>query len=435
MAVQQAGTEPTASALDATQLATWLLLAVLVTIPLHIGEILWASSGGAGDSNRRVAVYLYDLPLFLLVVVAAADGVERVRAGHRMRWSVPGYLAAGAGAWYVMATLVQPSWRAVDLLFHVAGAWAVGRTVVHAAAPGRRVILHALVAFGTVQAVLGVVQSRLGETLGIPYLEWNARLIEFGGVAAGRGSLTHPYHLATVLLVCIGATLLLLSCERPRVHVLPLCAALSLLSLAVTLTFSRAAAISMALMLALIVPIRHLRSRAIPAIGLGLLIGLVLAAEGVSAKVEMSTSARFDSGRRELIRESVDSAADSWVFGVGPGQIAVELAEATPGSTPVLPHNLFAHAAAEAGLMPAMLLAASGATGAAAVIRRGALPTLIAVGPVPFLLLDAFPYAFPVGLVFSGVWIGLMVAVARVDPSFGSDADAGTQRTSTSSDD
>lgn len=415
MVVREARTETAASALDPRQLATWLLLAVLVMIPLYVGEIVWASPGGAGDSNRRVAIYLYDLPLFLLVVVAAADAVDRFRSGHRWRPSPVGCLAAAAGGWYIIATLVQPSWRAFDLLFHMAGAWAVGRTVVHASPSGRRMILGVLVVFGGVQAVLGIAQSRLGEIVGLPYLEWNARLLEFGGVAAARGSLTHPYHLASVLVICVGAGVVLLSGEAPHLNRSAVFATLALTSVALPLTFSRAAAISMALTLVLLLRIRHLRAVAIPVILLGLLVGLLLAAGGVSAKIEKTTSARFDSGRRALVSKAADASANSPVFGVGPGQIAVEWAEDDPGSTPVLPHNLFAHAAAEAGVVAAILLAAAAVVGAVEVVRAGALPALVSVGPVPFFLVDAFPYAFAVGLVFSGIWLGLVVTVWRRD--------------------
>lgn len=413
MAVQEVRSEPAARSLDPQQVATWLLVAVLLTIPLHIGEILWASPGGAADSNRRVAIYLYDLPLFLLVVVATADAVEMFRSGRRLRWSLIGQLSAAAGAWYVIAALVHPSWRALDLLFHLAGAWAIGRTVVRASKSARRSILGALVAFGGVQAILGIAQSRLGETVGIPYLEWNARLIEFGGVAAARGSFTHPYHLATVLLVCVGAALLLLSGNPPAPHRWAVFAALALISVALPLTLSRAAAISMALTFVPLLCVRHLRSQAVPVILVGLLAGVLLAAGGVSAKIEQSTSARFDSGRRALVSEAADTSVDSPVFGVGPGLIAVESASRNPGSTPVLPHNLFAHAAAEAGLVAAGLLGAAAVAGGVRLIRAGALPALVAIGPVPFFLLDAFPYAFAVGLVFTGVWLGLIVTACR----------------------
>lgn len=413
MAVQDVRTEQAPISRDAQQIATWLLLAVLVTIPLHVGEILWASPGGDGDPNRRVAAYAYDLPLFLLVVVAAADAIERIRSGHAVRWQLPGCFAAAAGAWYVLASLVQPSWRALDLLFHVAGAWAIGRTVVQASTSGRRLILTALVVFGGMQAVLGVTQSRLGEIAGIPYIEWNAQLLEFGGVAAARGSLTHPYHLATVLLVCLGAAVLLVRNRFPRAHQTAVLAAVMLISVALPLTFSRAAALAMALVIVLLSFVRHLRPRALPLVILGLLIGLLLAAGGVSAKIEKTTSAHFDSGRRTLASEAASTSADSPLFGVGPGRIAVDRAASNPGSTPVLPHNLLLHAAAEAGVVAAGLLAGAAVTGAIGVIRSGTLPGLVAAGPAPFFLVDAFPYAFGTGLVFTGLWLGTVVIACR----------------------
>ena len=366
--------------------------------------MLWAPAGGLQDINQRVSASPYDLPLVLLVVVCGADAVER-RTSVRS-WERVTVLAAATVGWCILAAIIHPSWRALDWFVHLGGAWAIIRTVRRADAGRQNIFLAVVTTLGFAEAALGIAQARTGSILGLGPFEWHADLIEFGDSASGRGSLTHPYHLAALLLVCIGAALVLLRRlppTRPRTLVL---VAMGVMAAALPLTFSRAALLSIAPMLVLLVFVRPIRRMAVPALIAGLVIGGALAGlGGLESKVARSTDASaVDSGRRIRLEEAGRLIAEDPVFGVGPGRYVIVLRDVEHQQ--LLPaHDIIAQTAAEAGVPATALLIATLAVFGLWVVHRGVLAVIVAITLVPFHLLDSFPHTYPIGIVISGIWL------------------------------
>lgn len=402
--------------LDPQQVTAWLTLAVIATVPLITGPIVWVAPGGTGDFNQRVSISPYDLPLLLLVVVSGADLIERRSPDGFEKQRTPArLLAVAAIIWCAAAIAVHPSWRAVDWVFHVAGAAAIVRTFALADDRNRDRLLGAVVVLGVLQAALGIAQSRHGEILGLGPLEWKAELHEFGDNASGRGSLTHPYHLAALLTVALPAACVLLirTTSTARRRALPL--GIFVIAMALPITFSRAALLSLAPIIIVLARSPVLRRMVLPAVFVGLIAGASLGLSGLSSKADRSTSVTaVDSGRRERFQEAGRLIAEEPLFGVGPGRYVIALRDVE--HTDLLPaHNVIAHAAAESGVLGGVLVAALGSSFALWVWRRGPLVILAASGLVPFFLLDAYPYVFPVGLVISGLWIGVIVTASETD--------------------
>ena len=344
----------TSAGLDPDRLAFGLTIITLALLPLITGPVLWAPAGGHNDINQRVSASPYDLPLVLLVVVCVADVLER--RTWTGRWERVTVLAAATVGWCLVSSAVHPSWRALDWFVHLLGAWAIVRTVRRADPHHQNVFLAVVTALGAAEAALGVAQSLHGSILGLGPLEWHADMVEFGSATAGRGSLTHPYYLAALLMTCIGAALVLVRRLPHGRWRLLAGVAVGVMAVALPLTFSRAA---------LVCPHpddradlvrKPIRRAAIPALLAGLLIGGVLAGGGLATKAERSIDVkRVDSGRRVRLEEAARLVAQDPVFGVGPGRYVIALRNVEHER--LLPaHDIVAQAAAEAGLPAAVLL-------------------------------------------------------------------------------
>jgi hypothetical protein len=132
----------------------------------------------------------------------------------------------------------------VDLGFHIAGAWALVRTALRADPPGKLLLLATMTVLGAIQAVLGIAQSLIGSTVGLGVFEFAGPLYTFGGATAGRGSLTHPYHLTALLIVCASAAgLLVYRVDRAARWAALL--SLGSMAVAIPLTFSRAVVLAL----------------------------------------------------------------------------------------------------------------------------------------------------------------------------------------------
>lgn len=390
-------------------IAFTLLLAVVALSPIARGWVLWSAPGG-DEVNQWVLMTPLDWPLALLVVLQIATLVEERSVGGstpRARLPIHICLAVITLAWLAVAAMVNPSWRALDLAFRLAGIWAIVRTVRRATSDQRTAFLGALVMLGVVQAIIGIAQSRTGEALGLGIFEFEGPLYEFGGVAAGRGSFTHPYHLTALLVVCVAAGGLLTTRLRGRSRLMVL-ASLPVMGTAVVLTSSRSGYLAIGAVV-LLWSARRKTVVLAAAVVAGLLVGASLGIDGVAAKAEATTdSERIDSGRRQRIEEAVDLADQHPLFGVGPGRYVIELRDEIDGK--LLPaHNLVAQQTAESGYIGgALVLATLGAFGIW-LLRRAAMTMAIGVSLVPFHLLDTYPHTFPLGFVISGFWLASVV--------------------------
>jgi hypothetical protein len=74
-------------------------------------------------------------------------------------------------------------------------------------------------------------------------------------------------------------------------------------------------------------------------------------------------------------------------------------------------HDLSLQVAAEEGIAAGVLVTIALGLLTVRCFARGLDALLVLLPPVPFLLLDAYPYVFPLGIAGSGVWLGLLGAV------------------------
>lgn len=398
---------------DADRLAPVLAVAVVLLLPIARIWILWTAPSRDADLNQFVSMSPFDWPLALLVALQLA-AVVRDRTRPAVRFApTAGRLAAAFLAWLTLSALVHPSWRAVDLAFHVAGAWALLRTARRATAAEQDLLLGAFVLVGALQAVLGIAQSRTGGVLGLDLLELDGPLYRFGTSAAGRGSLTHPYHLSALLVTCAAAAGLLSLRRSGAVRAASL-AGLAAIGVGIPLTFSRAAVLSVVPM-AVLWALRRTSRPAAATLAVGLAVGVVLGLGGISAKAGHSVDVdAADSGRRDRLAEAWRLMAEEPLFGVGPGRYVIALQDVEHAD--LLPaHNVVAQSAAEAGVPGALLAGATLLAFLAWLARRAPVTIAAGISLVPFHLLDSYPHAFPLGLVITGMWLSTVAVAAGAE--------------------
>jgi hypothetical protein len=410
-----------AGADDDARTAAVLVGLLVATIPLATGYVLWAAPGGLDDWTRRVSAAPFDL---VLLVITGWVLLRPALLGDLFRRRA---VQVGTGALVAVSAVslaAHPSWLGVAhglrLLAGLAVLAALGRAFADPTA--RRGLLAAIAAVGTAQAVLGMVQATRGEAFGIEYLDYAGPLYPFGSSHAGRGGLTHPYHLAVLLVVAQGAALLGLRHRAGR-SPLPWLLALSAISAGIGVTYTRAGAIGqVALVAALLLGRADRRAllTAAAAIVVGLGIGGLAFGTGWLDRGATTAGAtgNIDSDRSVRLAEARELIEAEPLVGVGPGRYVDALA-ATDREELLPAHNLLAHQAAELGLAGGAVTAGLLALLALRVLRGGAWTAALVVPVVPFLLLDAFPYVFATGLAISAVWLGLVRAslepVAEVD--------------------
>lgn len=405
-----------ARTLEVDRLAPVLAVAVVVLLPVSRIWVLWTAPNGDGDLNQFVSTSPLDWPLGLLVALQVASVLED-RFGllhrHRTGWPVLAKLLVGWLAWLAVCALVHPSWRAVDLAFHVAGVWGLVRTARRSTAVERDVLLGAFALVGAAQAILGIAQSRLGELVGIGLFEFDGPLYTFGSSTAGRASLTHPYHLTALLVTCAAAAGLLAVRRDTAIRTASLIA-LTAMAVAVPLTFSRAAVLAVVPMVLLW--FLRPRSRA-PAAVLagGLVIGIALGFGGISAKADQTVDVdAADSGRRERLAEAWRLMEEEPFFGVGPGRYVIALQDVEHAD--LLPaHNVVGQSAAEAGVPGGLLAATTVGAFLAWLVRRSPVTIAAGISLLPFHLLDSYPHVFPVGLVITGMWLSTVAIAAEAE--------------------
>ncbi|MCU1354099.1 MAG: hypothetical protein JWM05_3308 [Acidimicrobiales bacterium] len=411
-----AGVSTGADAATAPRLdrGTALVVALLVAIPLAWTTSLWAAAGGAQDWNQSVTF----APLDLVLAAIGLSTLRRARLGRPHGYlPVAGTVFAGL---FVVALAAHPSPLGVALGLRLGAALAVAHLVVRTggAAATRRVVLASATGLGVVQAGLALVQAHLGHALGVAPLDYAGPLYPFGSSFAGRGGLPHPYHLAVLLVVTQGATLLALRGGRRR---WPWCVALGVQAMGVAVTYSRAALLGEIVVVALALTARRENRRLLAPAALAIVVGLAVGAlsfgDGWVSRSSQTTSAQqADSGRRDRLREAARLVAREPIVGVGPGRYVVALRD-VPHLDLLPAHDLVAQEAAEVGIAAGVVAAALLAGFVARVVRRGTWPLLVAVPILPFLVLDAYPYVFTTGLALTGIWLGLVRLAAHPEPA------------------
>jgi O-antigen ligase len=400
-------------AIDTDSVAVVLAATSVASVVIARGWVLWSAPGGDRNINQWVTTSPFDWPLALLIVLQGASVLEdRLEGRPRRTANAPTRVLAVTLAWLALSAAITPSWRALDFAFHVAGAWALVRTARRADRRGQTALLATLVGLGTLQALLGIAQSRTGDALGLGVLEFEGPLYTFGGSTAGRGSLTHPYHLTALLIVCAAAAAVLGCRVQGHARSASL-AALGVMAVAMPLTFSRAVVLAIVPMLLLWSWRQSTRVLAAVMIA-GLIVGGLLGTNGISAKSSRTVDVdQADSGRRQRVEEALNLVEEEPIFGVGPGRYVIALRDVDHDEL-LPPHNAVLHASAEAGVPGGVLtLATLVAFGLWVLRRRSPMVLAVAASLLPFHLLDSYPHLFPVGLLISGMWLAVLaIAVA-----------------------
>jgi hypothetical protein len=395
--------------------AATLIALLIATIPLATGAVVWAAPGGDADWTRRVSLAPFDLVLIVIVgwVLLRPRLLADLFRSPSVRWASAALAVVGA-----VAFAAHPGWLGVAAAIRLLAGLAVIATVARAAAhpAARRLLLGAIAAVGAAQAVLALVQAARGRAFGIEYLDFAGPLYPFGTSRAGRGGLTHPYHLAVFLAVAQGAALLgLRHAGRARRAQLPWLAALVLAGAGIGVTYTRAGAIGQVLLVAALLAGRA--DRRVLAVGaLAIVAGLGIGGLGFGsgwmargADTTESSGATADSNRSVRLREARELIESEPLVGVGPGRYVEALAETERDE--LLPaHNVIAHEAAELGIVGGVMIALLLALLGLRALRGGAWTAAIVAPVLPFLLLDAYPYVFATGLAVSAIWLGLVRA-------------------------
>lgn len=404
-----------------------LAITTVALLPLPLGLVIWSTADGAGDPNLRVSASPYDIPLLLLTALVLPSVwralLERLRSpGSRLPWL--GTLAVG---WFVVATLVHPNWRAVELFFHAVAGGAIAFLLLTSDRRFVKNIALTIAVVAAVQGALAVAQSLTGDTLGIGGIEASTELWTVGQNHAGRGSFLHPYHLTTFLMLGLGAAWILRRIATTQVVRRVSVGLVGVIGLAIPLTFSRAAILA----LFLIVPIGFIgRERILAAtLLIAVVFGSLLGSSGWEQRGETTADpSRVDSGRSERLDEAQGLFESEPFWGVGPGGYAIALSETEEGK--LLPaHNVIAQTGAEAGVLGGtIILAALVALGVTSLLG-GTLGMLVGATVVNFHLLDAFPHVYPNGIVITGIWVGLIGVALRIrrHPDLIQEDDAGDE--------
>lgn len=391
------------SVADVALVRVVLLGALVVLVPLASASIVWTDTAGDDNLNRAVTLAPFDLALVgLLALWVSTGGARRL---VRRPTTVAGHLAWALAAVVATSFVANPSPRGIEWVVRVVAGFAIVDTWRAVPAFQRRKLLGVIAGMGSAQSLLAMLQSARGEAFGIEYIDYGWRLYQFGSSHAGRGGLTHPYHLVAFLLVALAAGIMgLRHADRQG----PWLVALALCGAGVGVTYSRASLLALipSAVLVLFVAGRS-ATRALAYGALAAALGFAFSAatfgDGWYARYEQSTGTNASSGRTTLWSDAIDMAADHAVVGVGPGRYTIALSERSYDGQLLPAHNVVLHYAAELGVIGGALVAALAYAVAIAVARRGPIAALPAIGLAPFFLLDAYPYTFTTGLAITAL--------------------------------
>lgn len=417
-AEERPATDPVA---EQARTAALLVALLAITIPLATGYAVWSTATGADDWNRRISLAPFDL---VLVAISGWVLLHRRLLVDLFRSPAVRVGSAALAVVGLAAFAAHPSPLGVALALRLlAGLCVIAAVSAAAARPGpRRAVLATIAVVGTLQAVLAMVQSARGAAFGIEYLDYAGPLYPFGTSLAGRGGLTHPYHLAVVLVVAQGAALLgLRHAGAARRAQLPWLAGLAVISAGIAVTYTRAGALGQVLLVVCLLAgraDRRVLAVAAVAVLLGLGVGGLAFGDGWlargSATAGQDENASADSNRGERLKEARELIEAEPALGVGPGRYVDALAQ-TDRIEYLPAHNLVAQEAAELGILGGLVALGLLVLLGLRVLRGGAWSGAVILPILPFLLLDAYPYVFATGLATSALWLGL--ARASLEPA------------------
>jgi O-antigen ligase len=140
-------------------------------------------------------------------------------------------------------------------------------------------------------------------------------------------------------------------------------------------------------------------------------VGVLAFGNGWFARAESTTApgasaSDIGTGRTERFREALRLVKKEPIFGVGPGRYTIAL-ESVPYGELLPAHDAMLHEAAEAGVVGGVLTAALLLALALDACRAGANTMIVFGSILMFFLVDSYPYVFPAGIAFAGLWLGL----------------------------
>ncbi|MBV9411939.1 MAG: O-antigen ligase family protein [Acidimicrobiia bacterium] len=398
-----------------------IVLALVILLMPFPKELVRFTHGNAGYDYQAI-LFPSDLPLAALIVLMIPHAVRSMRDGS---FGLLPWLALALSAWLAVAYLFHPSGRGVVDVFRLLGVVAIIAAILDLREGlERSVVLVAVAAAAALQTVIGLLQIAVHGPIGLRALgESRTPLWPFGSAWAPQATMVHPYVLAGLALVA-GV---ILAIVLTRAWKWPVALATAAAIAPVGFTYGRAALLGVILAIgSLATGLFSDRRRYLPAVlalCLGVAVPAVLGINGWTARGQQTTRAGDESSlttdRGWLIHEADGLIVDQPVVGVGPGRYVIALTQKfgyernrrVSFFKPV--HDLPLLAAAEGGvlaglLMTALLLAAGWR---ALVAGRAGLALYLAY--LPLVLLDHFPYSFPMGLIITGLWLGAIEFLAR----------------------
>jgi hypothetical protein len=366
--------------------------------------------------SYAVNLYLFDVPLAVLIVTAAPLLVVRARARG---------LGIGMALWAIIVALValsflfNPSLEGVQALWRITGVLAIAVTFAELSPRERAAVIGALAIGAVVQTVWAVAQVMRGAPLGAWWLfESQKPLPKAGDAWIPKGTMQTPYLLATLALV---STMLAAARVVRAAAGLPWLALLVGSVIPVGITYSRAALGAVALATAALLPRARSdvpRRLVTAAIVVGVGVPALLTASGWLARGEQFGEERPDSSRGILLLQGLVVFSMDPLIGVGPGQYMARVRTLTDdegirrmlGPTHDVPLLVAAESGVVAGAAIVVLLAALGLR----VLRdRDDVAFGLYIVLLPFWLLDVVPYTLPQGVILTGLWLGALDVLHR----------------------
>jgi O-antigen ligase len=279
----------------------------------------------------------------------------------------------------------------------------------------RRLVAVPLLATSSLQALLVLTQTLTDRPIGLSLIEPGAELETIDGLLRSQGTLNHVYETAALSLLAVGVAFITVP-DNSRWRTAWIVAA-ALAGSTVGLTHSRAAVLSVLLMIPFIALTVRMHDRGALQVGGAFLIGLTIAAAFTSSawalRGDQSTSGDLDDislGRITLATQALEMAVDHPLVGVGPGLYMETLEQRyeTDQRYPFMVHNVSLAVAAENGIPAAILASFFCGWAMLRAIRSGPTGALLALSLVGFLLFDVLHYDRPVGLLMTAIWLGVL---------------------------
>jgi len=406
-----------------------IVAAVLVLALMPFPMVLWATWQLRVGYDYETVVFPVDLAFALLMASAAAMvGHSLVRrdgpAGTR--------LLAILTAVLTVAWTFHPSGRGAHLLLEMAGAVCLASVIWeqwHGAAG--RMLAAAVVIVAAAETVWSGLQLLVGHALGLERLgEHSDPFLMVGSGRAPSGSLVHCYLLAALALIG-GATAVAvaLTDAHPRRWL----AGAAVAVMPVAWTYSRAALLGLVLMLACLAfgairpsPVRARYRGALLTVAVAAGLAGAVCAPGwlnrASTTVHAGSVAAASTDRTWLDHEAEVLIGEHPITGVGPARYLTALkAHYRVEPNPEVGifksvHDLPLLAAAEGGLLAGAVMVALLLLLAWRSARAGPMALALYLAFLPYTLLDHIAWSYPQGVVLTGIWVGVLDALARREP-------------------